>query len=245
MEESIEVRYTFVLLLAICDPTGHVIGTDVAIARRLNMPVSDFQRCIEELKKPDPHSNSKEEDGKRVIESDGERGYLLVNYLTYREMKDEEQRRDYMREYMRKYRNPKGVAAVNSGKPKLTQAEVEEGRSKKSKCTLQAAEEFTESLGLPTSDGASCFHKWEGNGWKNGQNPVKDWKATIRSWQSAGYLPSQKNGKQNNGTNHQNSASRNRNTGTLNEGISSRYRGIGKVTGVPDLPAPDPKANED
>lgn len=121
MEEPIEVRYVFVMLLAICDPTGHVIGTDVAIARRINMPVADFTRCVEQLKHPDPDSNSKEEDGRRVVNSEGERGYKVVNYLTYREMRDEHDRREYMRDYMKKYReNKASVKPVKPRKQKLT-----------------------------------------------------------------------------------------------------------------------------
>jgi hypothetical protein len=51
-------------------------------------------------------------------------------------------------------------------------------------------------IGLPESDGRTMFAKWEGNGWSNGGKPIKDWKATIRSWRGEGYLPSQKvNGK--------------------------------------------------
>lgn len=129
MEEPIPVRYTFVLLLAIADPEGYVIGTDVAIARRLNMELSEFTICISALMEPDENSNSKEEDGRRVILSDHERGYKIVNYVTYRDMKDEEDRRNYMRDYMRKYRGGKlDVNPVNSGKLKLTrltQAEEE------------------------------------------------------------------------------------------------------------------------
>lgn len=44
-------------------------------------------------------------------------------------------------------------------------------------------------------DGESCWEKWNGNGWINGKNKIKDWKATIRSWKAQGYLPSQKNPK--------------------------------------------------
>lgn len=134
MEEPMNVRYTFVMLLAIADPTGHVIGTDVAIARRLNMPVPELQQCIAALMAVDPHSNSKEEDGRRVVLSEGERGYLIVNYLTYREMKTEEQRREYMRKYMDRRRNG-GVNSkprkhrVNSCKQKLTVLTHAEGEA--------------------------------------------------------------------------------------------------------------------
>ncbi len=129
MEEPIEVRYAFVMLLAICDPTGHVIGTDVAIARRINMPLADFQRCLGTLMEPDEHSNSREEDGRRVVQSDGERGYRVVNYLTYRDMKDEEEKRTYMREYMRKRRETQrskaDVKRCKGGLADVTQAEAE------------------------------------------------------------------------------------------------------------------------
>ena len=115
MEQDIPTRYAFVMLLAIADRTGHVIGTDVAIARRLNMPLDDFRRAVEVLSSPDCDSNSQEEEGRRLVRSDGERGYRLVNYVSYRSIRDEEGRRDWMRKYMRRYRD--GKRSVNSGKP--------------------------------------------------------------------------------------------------------------------------------
>jgi hypothetical protein len=126
MEEPINVRYTFVLMLAIADPEGYVIGTDIAIARRLNMPLEEFERCIEVLMAPDPHSNSKELDGVRLVNSEGERGYRIVNFVTYREMKSPEERRAYMRQYMQTYRKRNreehledAVNSVNIGKANL------------------------------------------------------------------------------------------------------------------------------
>lgn len=121
MEEPLEVRYSFMMLLAIAAPDGAVIGTDVAIARRLNISTEDFQRCMKALMSPDPNSNSKEHEGRRVIQNDGERGYLIVNYVTYREFRDKESRRIYMREYMRNAREAKDsckqkVLTVNSEK---------------------------------------------------------------------------------------------------------------------------------
>lgn len=129
MEEDILVRYTFIMLLAIADPQGYVIGTDVAIARRLNLPIPELKSAITELGKPDPDSNSQEMEGRRVIESDCERGYFIVNYRKYRETRDEEQRREYMRDYMRKRRGHKDVAALTPckhGKLPLAYGEGEE-----------------------------------------------------------------------------------------------------------------------
>lgn len=65
-------------------------------------------------------------------------------------------------------------------------------RENKGKSTIDDLRSFALEIGLPASDGESMFHHWEANGWKNGPNPVKDWKAGIRKWKSQGWLPSQK-----------------------------------------------------
>ncbi len=136
MEEPVPTRYVFMMMLAISDPKGYVIGTDVAISRRLNLTIPEFQKALESLMAPDEHSNSKEHDGRRVIQSDGERGYYLVNYTTYRNLLDEDGRRNYMREYMRRKRaEAKGikepVSDVNVyGKQPLDPSTQEEAEAK-------------------------------------------------------------------------------------------------------------------
>lgn len=200
MDEDIPVRYCFVMLLAIADPQGYVVGTDIAIARRLNMPLEDFKHCVAQLMQPDEDSNSKEEEGRRVIESDCERGYFLVNYRKYRDTRDEEQRREWMRNYMRNYRAGKDVAHVNSCKQRKPPLAKEEGEEKeevnkgarKARCTREELISFCLEIGLQSIDGESMFEHWEGNGWKNGSNTVKDWKSTVRKWKLHGWHPSQK-----------------------------------------------------
>lgn len=53
--------------------------------------------------------------------------------------------------------------------------------------------EFARGEGIVQSDADWFFWKCQANGWTNGGRPIKDWKATLRSWQRARYLPSQKN----------------------------------------------------
>lgn len=62
----------------------------------------------------------------------------------------------------------------------------------KSRGTLEECKAYAVEVDLPESDGEACFHKWDGNGWTNGGAPIKDWRATIRSWKASGYMPSQK-----------------------------------------------------
>ena len=146
MEEPVDVRYVFVMLLAICDSTGHVIGTDIAIARRINLPVAEFVRCAEALLAPDPHSNSKEEEGRRIVHSQQERGYRVVNYLTYRDMKTVEQRREYMKNYMKQRRDAQRVKQpVNTRKLPLAQ--------------LGHAEAEVDAEGKANAEALSCASK--------------------------------------------------------------------------------------
>jgi hypothetical protein len=109
MEEDVEVRYCFMMLLAIADSTGDVIGTDIALARTVNLPLDTFRRCIAELMEPDPDSNSQVVEGRRIVLSENGRGYRVVNYVTYRQIKTNDEKRAYMREYMQRRR--KGLKA--------------------------------------------------------------------------------------------------------------------------------------
>lgn len=109
MEEDVEVRYCFMMLLAIADSTGDVIGTDIALARTVNLPLDTFRRCIAELMEPDPDSNSQVFEGRRIVSSENGRGYRVVNYITYRQIKTNDEKRAYMREYMQRRR--KGLKA--------------------------------------------------------------------------------------------------------------------------------------
>ncbi len=57
---------------------------------------------------------------------------------------------------------------------------------------LEKVREFCKAEGISMLDAEWFYHKGRGNGWTNGGKPILDWKATLRSWKRAGYLPSQK-----------------------------------------------------
>ncbi len=71
----------------------------------------------------------------------------------------------------------------------------------KGRGTVDEVVAFCNEIGLPKTDGQATFDKWEGNGWVNGGSKIKDWRATIRSWKTNGYMPSQKNGSKSQGIN--------------------------------------------
>jgi hypothetical protein len=115
MEEKVTTRYVFMMMLAISDRHGDVIGTDVAIARTMNVTLLEFVNSVKPLLDPDPASNSQAEEGRRLVPSENGRGYRIVNYTAYRDMKSDEEKREYMRNYMRNRRS--GKEKVSHVKP--------------------------------------------------------------------------------------------------------------------------------
>lgn len=87
---------------------------------------------------------------------------------------------------------------------------------KKAKGTLDEIRAYCQELELPESDGVWFYDKCEGCNWRNGSHKIADWKATVRSWKTNRYFPSQKlNG---NGHYARPSAHQPPSTGSLNAG---------------------------
>jgi hypothetical protein len=59
-------------------------------------------------------------------------------------------------------------------------------RSKFAKPTAQKVTEYAKSIGF-LLDGSRFVDYYESNGWKVGKNPMKDWKACVRTWKKNGY----------------------------------------------------------
>ena len=99
-----EALVTFQQMLVLADQDGNVDMTAEAISRRTTIPLEIIQRGIAELLKPDEKSRTPNEDGRRLVPlSEGrDWGWLVVNYKLYRQLRREEDRREYHREYWHK-----------------------------------------------------------------------------------------------------------------------------------------------
>ncbi len=73
-----------------------------------------------------------------------------------------------------------------------TQAKREQTPDIDNDIGLEKVREFSKGEGIPLEDADWFYWKGKGNGWTNGGKPILDWRATLRSWKRAGYLPSQK-----------------------------------------------------
>lgn len=107
LAEDYLTRHVFEDLLKLADRDGNVDMTASAIARRTAVPIEIVTKAIEKLCQPDSESRSIDEDGRRLIPLDSHRswGWQIVNYLNYRSIRDEDDRRVYFRERKRLQRS--------------------------------------------------------------------------------------------------------------------------------------------
>lgn len=102
-------RHVFMDLLVLADSDGVVDMTLDALARRTNVPIDEVRQAIVQLSAPDAGTRTQEEEGRRIMPIDEHRdwGWQVVNYQHYREIRDEESRREYFRQYRKKEREAK------------------------------------------------------------------------------------------------------------------------------------------
>jgi hypothetical protein len=95
---------TFQQFLVLADQNGVVDMTANAISRRTTIPLDIIKQGIDALLLPDPESRTPTEEGRRIVSlSDGRGwGWRVVNYGHYRQLKREEDRREYHRQHWQK-----------------------------------------------------------------------------------------------------------------------------------------------
>lgn len=211
--EDDQTRIVWITMLAIADKNGEVQGSIPGLARIAGVPVEACRTAINKFLSPDVDSRTKDDEGRRIETIEG--GWHLLNHGKYREMASDADRAE--KAAIRQARHREKVKRNNQGNPELvtdsnalvtpeshqipqadtntdtnTKEDTDTKTKSKAKGTLEELQAYAVEIGLPASDGEFMFNKLEGNGWMNGKNPVKDWKAVIRTWKSAKWLPSQK-----------------------------------------------------
>lgn len=98
---------TFQQLIVLKDQDGIVDMTPDAISGTTGIPLDIISAGLQFLSKPDVHSKSKAEEGRRIILIDPARpwGWQIVNHQIYRELISQDERREYMKNLMRDRRN--------------------------------------------------------------------------------------------------------------------------------------------
>lgn len=96
---SKEAKILWVTMLAMKGRDQTVRAALPALARRAVLTIEETQKGLAELMQPDPWSQTKEHEGRRVIEAPGG-GWQIVTGQKYRDMLSKEERREYKRVWM-------------------------------------------------------------------------------------------------------------------------------------------------
>jgi len=103
MEEDLEIRYIWLCMLTVADFEGFIDETISALARRFNVSEDLMQNAIKCFSEPDPSSRTIDNDGRRIEPIRETFGWHIINYEKYRNMRNAEDRKEYMRRYMKAY----------------------------------------------------------------------------------------------------------------------------------------------
>lgn len=193
----------FTNMLAHADLNGIVDMHWQAIADETGLPRDRVEAAILTLEMPDPESRSPEMDGSRIVKMDGHRawGWAIVNYVKYRAIRSEDDRREQNRIAQEKWRCKHYSNQSKQSKPPSahTEAEADTEATKErevdkpprslrkvnsfEKPTLMEIRAYCESIKASINP-VTFYNHYETVGWKVGKNMMKDWKAAIRGWNS-------------------------------------------------------------
>jgi len=113
--EDWKALVTFQQMIILCNADGILDMTAGAISRRTGIPKDVIEHGIEVLENPDSESRTPDHEGKRIIRIDQHRiwGWEIVNHKHYRDLRTQNDRREYMRNYMRDKREKEKLTSAN------------------------------------------------------------------------------------------------------------------------------------
>ncbi len=124
--EPAETKVVWITMLAKADAKGRVWGSVPGLANLARVSLEECLAALETLKSPDQFSRTQDHEGRRIEEIQG--GWRLLNHTYYRNLRDEEARKEYKREWAAKKRaEERGQSVDKCGQsgPQSTQAEAE------------------------------------------------------------------------------------------------------------------------
>ena len=152
----------FTNLLAHADKMGQVDIHPRAIAEEVGLSVDQVRAALDELESPDPESRSPEEEGRRIIRLDEHRawGWHVVNYIKYRDIKSEDERREQNRLAQERWREKnkqrnQPSAPVSKAKRQSASAKALSAESAHTDVALALALDSDAKKGQKPSTGAS------------------------------------------------------------------------------------------
>lgn len=161
--EPDSTRIVWITMLAMADREGRVWASVPGLAGRARVAVKACREALKCFLSPDADSRTKEHEGRRIEEIDG--GWRLLNHAKYRELRDQEARKEYQREWVKTKRR-QCESTVDRGRPGSTNAEAEadtESERRASGSYSASARHSSSPISLPEKNDFSSREEAEKN----------------------------------------------------------------------------------
>jgi len=122
-DEPWDVKGVWITMLAMANRNGNVMASVPGLARRATVSLEACENALSKFLAPDKYSRTPDQEGRRIEVIEG--GWHLLNYVKYREMRDEDARKEYQKDWVKDKRCRQNVSTVDQEKPQSTQAEAE------------------------------------------------------------------------------------------------------------------------
>ena len=127
-------KVVWITMLALADQYGCVQGSLPGLAHAAGVSMDDTVRALEYLKAPDPHSQTKDHEGRRIKDFEG--GWMILNYVKYREFRSESQIKAAARKQEWRDKTQTGHVPDVPTSPTKSRTEAEAEADTKKKTTL-------------------------------------------------------------------------------------------------------------
>ena len=195
--EDDKTRILWITMLAMANQHGVVECTIPGLADRARISIKECESALQRFQQPDKYSWSKEKQGRRIEAVDG--GWFLINHDKYRQLLSREDQREKTRLRVARYRyRNASVTLGNAGNDKQKQIQIH--NKTKVKSVVHFVHPSLEEVAAYCKERANgidpqkWFDYYSSNGWRVGRNPMKDWKAAVRTWEKTEYAKGGGNG---------------------------------------------------
>jgi hypothetical protein len=177
-DEDSDTRIVWITMLAMADQHGYVGASVGGVAARARLPASKTREAIEKFLGPDPESRSPENEGRRIEVAD--RGWTVLNYQKFRNLRDDEVRRAYFRAAKRDQRE-REVSKTKVGQVETSQnVQLRPTMSTQAEAEAEAEADMncSEPAQTPASEQVVLAYPVVGKGgpaWNLGQLAIDRW----------------------------------------------------------------------
>jgi hypothetical protein len=97
------VKLTWITMLVMADKRGEIAASIPGLASAVGITIEEVEDALEILKAPDKYSRTPDNEGRRIETIPG--GWIILNYVFYRQMMSEDDKRERTAERTRRWRS--------------------------------------------------------------------------------------------------------------------------------------------